>query len=293
MKALLRISFILLGILPLGLMHAIGVVVGNLLWLTPNKPRRMTLHHLALCLPELSLAQRRSLARQSLVQSACSIFELPAIWYGPRGRLSHWLNQSAESDQLRALHAGGKGVILLCPHMGAWELAGMFCAANGPMTSLYKPQKGVLDELILEGRERLGAKLVPTAGNGVKALLQALARHEMIGILPDHDPPEGAGVFAPLFGIPAHTTALVSKLAARTGAPVWFCLAERLPWARGFRIHLKPLPVPVAVTDPESGAAALNQDIEKVIRELPEQYWWSYKRFRRLPPGTPDPYANL
>jgi KDO2-lipid IV(A) lauroyltransferase len=26
---------------------------------------------------------------------------------------------------------------------------------------------------------------------------------------------------------------------------------------------------------------------------LPEQYWWSYKRYRRLPPGTVDPYQNL
>ncbi|MGH8462026.1 MAG: lysophospholipid acyltransferase family protein [Stenotrophobium sp.] len=291
MKSLLRTSFILLGLLPLGLMHAIGVLVGTLLWLTPNKPRRMTLHHLALCLPELNPAQRNRLARRSLVQSACSIFELPAIWYGPRGRLQRWLNQSAAGAQLRALHAGGKGVILLCPHIGAWELAGMFCAANGPMTSLYKPQKGALDALILEGRERLGARLVPTAGKGVKALLQALAQREMIGILPDHDPPEGAGVFAPLFGIPAHTTALVNKLATRSGAPVWFCVAERLPWARGFRIHLRPLPTPLATV--EAGAAALNLAIEQVVRDLPEQYWWSYKRFRRLPPGTPDPYQGL
>ncbi|MGH8505109.1 MAG: lysophospholipid acyltransferase family protein [Stenotrophobium sp.] len=293
MKSLLRVGFVVLGVLPLALMHALGYLVGWLVWRLPTKPRRMTLHHLALCLPELSPAQRHNLARRSLLQSACSIFELPAIWYGPRWRLRRWLHQPEAQAQLRALHAGGKGVILLCPHLGAWELAGMFCAANGPMTSLYKPQKGVLDTLILEGRERLGAKLVPTEGKGVKALLQALARHEMIGILPDHDPPEGSGVFAPLFGIPAHTTALVNKLAARSGAPVWFCLAERLSWPRGFRIHLKPMPVPVAIADAGAGAAALNFSIEQVIREFPEQYWWSYKRFRRLPPGVPDPYQGI
>lgn len=293
MKSLLRIGFVILGVLPLALMHALGFIVGWLVWRLPLKAKRMTLHHLALCLPALDAAQRNCLARSSLIQSAYSIFELPAIWYGPRWRLRRWLRQPQARAQLRALQAEDKGVILLCPHLGAWELAGMFCADNGAMTSLYKPQKGVLDALILEGRERLGAKLVPTAGSGVKALLQALARHEMIGILPDHDPPEGSGVFAPLFGIPAHTTALVNKLAARTGAPVWFCLAERLPWARGFRIHLKPMPVPVAIADAEAGAAALNQSIEQVIREYPEQYWWSYKRFRRLPPGVPDPYQNV
>lgn len=290
MTRLVRFLLVLLGCLPLLLLHAAAWAIGALLWLLPNKLRRLTRRHLEFCLLELSEAERQRVARQSLMHSMQAVLESPAIWFGPRWRLRRWLHQPDAVRQLKTLQAGGKGVILLCPHIGSWELAGMFCAAHGPMTSLYKPQKGVMDGLIHEGRTRLQARLVPTSATGVKSLLQALKKGEMIGILPDHDPPEGSGVFALFFGVPAHTTPLVTKLAARSGAPVWFCLARRRDWGLGFDITLQPLPAEVA--DAERGVAVLNQAIETVIRRMPEQYWWGYERYRRRPAGMPSVYAK-
>lgn len=289
-KRLTRVGLIALGHLPLPVLHGMGSLAGTMLWCLPNSLRAVTLRHLELCLPELPGSERRRIARRSLRHSMMAVMESPAIWFGPRRRLERWLEDPALQAQLRALR-GQQGLVVLCPHLGSWELAGMFCAINGGITSLYKPQKGVVDELIREGRERLGAQLVPTSAAGVKALLQALRRGESIGVLPDHDPPHGSGVFAPLFGIPAHTTELVTKLAGRAKAPVWFCYAERRPRGQGFRLHL--VPAPTAVSDPDDGVAALNQGIETVIRHLPEQYWWSYKRYRRRPPGGANLYAGL
>lgn len=290
MHLLMRALLIGLGFLPLFALHGLATAVGSLMWLLPNSRKRIALRHLDLCLPELPEAERRDIARASLIHFAKAILEAPAIWFGPRRRLHGWLHDPAAAAQLRQVTGGGGGAILLCPHIGSWELAGMFCASQGRITSLYKPQKGAIDALILEGRARLGANLVPTTGGGVRALLQALREGHMIGVLPDQDPPQGSGVFAPLFGIPAHTSELVSKLAGRTGAPVCFCYAERLPWARGFRFHVVPLSNEVA--DAETGATALNRGIESVLTHLPEQYWWSYKRFRRLPRGVRSPYRK-
>lgn len=283
MKFCAQLGLRLLGSLPLVVLQALGAFGGAVLWWLPNSPRYWTCWHLRRCLPELDARTRRRIARQSLGHMLKAIIEAPAFWFGARARLDLWLDDEAARAQLQALRAQDKGVIWLCPHLGAWELAGLFCSANGPMTSLYKPQKGVIDGLMHRGRTRLGADLVPTTGAGVKSLLAALKRKEMIGILPDHDPPPGSGVFAPLFGIQAHTTELVSKLAARSGAPVWFCIAERLPRGRGYRIHL--LPAPDGVADPQTGVAALNRGVEDMIRRWPEQYWWAYRRYRRRPPG--------
>lgn len=290
MRFLLRALFVGLGYLPLLVLHGIASTLGTLLWIVPNNRKRIALLHLEVCLPELPEHERRWIARQSLLHLAKAVFEAPAIWFGPEKRLRRWLHDPDASARLREVVSAG-GSIVLCPHIGSWELAGMFCAANGNITSLYKPQKGEIDALILEGRKRLGAHLVPTTGAGVKALLQALKQNEMIGVLPDQDPPRGSGVFAPLFGIPAHTTELVSKLAARTLAPVCFCYAERLPWGGGFRFHVKTLNS-ASVADAQSGTAALNRGIESVLTHLPEQYWWSYKRFRRLPAGIQSPYRK-
>ena len=289
MKSWLDLVMRVLGAAPLWLLHALGSGIGNLLWYIPSKPRRLTLWHVERCLPELPAAERERIARASLRHMFKAITEAPAFWFGPRRRLDRWLADETAMRQLAELRAQDRGVIWLCPHLGAWELSGLFCSAGGPMTSLYKPQKdATVDRIMYDGRTRLGAQLVPTDGGGVKALLTALKRKEMIGILPDHDPPKGSGVFAPLFGMTAHTTELVSKLAARSGAPVWFCLAERLPWGRGYRFHLTPAPAEVA--DPVHGVAALNRGVEEVVRRMPEQYWWAYERYRHQPDGQPNPY---
>lgn len=290
MKVLWRLLLTALGTLPLRVLHAIATAGAALLSVLPNSPRYWTRWHLDHCLPELDAAARERLTRQSLAHMLKAIVEAPAFWFGPRSRLDAWLDDAAASAQATQLLNEQRGVIWLCPHLGAWELAGLFCAAQGPMTTLYKPQNSAIDALMHEGRTRLRATLVPTSGSGVKHLLAALKRHEMIGILPDHDPPRGSGIFVPLFGIPAHTTELVTKLAARTGAPVWFCIAERRAGGRGYRIHL--LPAPADIADPEHGVAALNRGVEAVIRRWPEQYWWSYRRYRRQPPGQPPRYPK-
>lgn len=290
MYGFLRITFILLGALPLPLLHGMGFGVGTLLWWLPNGLKRTTLTQLQRCMPELSEAERNRLARASLISSAKAIFEAPAIWFAPQWRLRRWLHAPQTQAQMRELIAGGNGLILLSPHLGAWEMAGLFCADNGAITSLYKPQKGAMDALILVGRTRNGATLVPTSTGGVKSLLQALRHGEMVGILPDHDPPEHSGSFAPLFAIPAHTTTLVTKLAARSEVPVYFIYAERLSWGRGFRFHMRQ--APAAISDNAQGLAALNQGVEQVIRHLPEQYWWGYKRYRRQPAGAPSFYSQ-
>lgn len=287
---ILRWLMIGMGRLPLFVLHGLAAAIGSLFWVIPNTRKVIALRHLEICLPELAESDRRRIARQSLIHLAKALFESPAIWFGPERRLRRWLDSPAAATRLHDVAAQG-GTIVLCPHIGSWELAGMFCSSIGRITSLYKPQKGAIDELILEARKRLGANLVPTTGAGVRSLLTALKAGEMIGVLPDQDPPRGSGVFAPLFGIPAHTTELVAKLAVRTQAPVWFCYAERLPWARGFRFHVIPMSMN-GVTDVSEGTAAMNRAIESVLTHLPEQYWWSYKRFRRLPAGMQSPYSR-
>jgi Kdo2-lipid IVA lauroyltransferase/acyltransferase len=293
MGTLLLWTLRLLGQLPLPLLHGLGWLLGSLLWLVPNKLRAITLRHLDLCFAERTPAERRHIARRSLIESGKAVCEAPAIWFGSDRRLRRWIGEDEAVRKLRAAAAGGKGAIMLTPHLGSWEVSSFFGSQAGPITVLYKPQKGAADAVILKGRSRWPqVKPVPTTGGGVKALMAALKRGELLGILPDHDPPDESGTrFAPFFGIPANTMDLISKLAARSGAPVWLVTAERLSWGRGFRLHVDR--APPGIDDPELGPAALNQGVEACVMRLPEQYWWSYKRYRRRPPGGSDPYAGL
>ncbi|HEX7382425.1 MAG TPA: hypothetical protein VF265_09770 [Nevskiaceae bacterium] len=290
MQVVLRGLLVFIGYWPLVVLHALGWFTGTALWWFPNSLRRGTRIHVELCLPGTPLEQRRRIARRSLIESMKGLLEAPAIWFGPRWRLRRWMGGASARDAMRKALAQAPSAIFLTPHLGSWELAGQFVAEFSRVTVLYKPQDSVFDPLILAGRARNpNARLVPTTTGGVKALLGALRNGEAVGILPDHDPPPGSGRFAPFFGIPAHTTDLVGKLAARTDAGVWFLVAERRPWARGFQLHLTP--APAGIRERKQSVAALNRGVEACILRLPEQYWWSYKRYRRQPTGRGSPYT--
>lgn len=285
-----RILFRIMAALPLAVAHLLGTAAGLCLWWLPTQQRRAALINIALCLPHLPERMRQRIARASLIHFGRALAESPRLWLGPQKAVRRLAREVQGLEHVHTALEAGRGVILVTPHLGAWEMAGLYCSRLHALTSLYKPQKGPADAVIKAGRERFGATLVPSDGNGVRALMRALRKGQMVGILPDQDPPQGSGVFAPFFGIVAHTPNLVSRLAERTGAPVIYTYAERLPHSRGYRLHFLPAPAGIGSANRDRGASALNEGVAACVTRLPKQYWWSYERFRRRPPGHARPY---
>jgi len=276
--------------LPLSVTHCLGAWVGWLMLKIPNKQRRNALINLRLCYPSLDERQARAFLRRSFFEYGKTYSEVAYLWLRPAEKVLS-LIRGVSGREL--LHRGdGRGVIVLSPHLGAWELAGLYLSRQGPTTTLYKPQPE-LNWLIREVRGRGGAELAPTDPRGIRKLIQALRRGEYVGILPDQEPKADRGaIFAPFFGVPAFTMLLINRLARKTGARVIFLIAERLPHARGFHIHCLPAPPQIDSEDELAGATALNLGIQAAVSICPEQYLWAYKRFRKRPPGIPKLYRG-
>ena len=168
------------------------------------------------------------------------------------------------------------------PHLGAWELAATYIATLVPLTVLYRPPRlAALGDSLRAARERLGMRPVPTDTSGVRALHRALRQGEAIGLLPDQQPRDGQGVIAPFMGQPAITMTLLSRMAARSGAPVLFVAMLRLPRGRGFALHVWPADRAVGDPDPTVAATGVNREVERAIALAPAQYMWGYQRFRQ------------
>jgi KDO2-lipid IV(A) lauroyltransferase len=270
----------------------LGRKLGSLLYYVPNSLRHVARINLRDCLPELSAAERHRLLQTSLQQTCCTLLEAPRLWTQPAADTLKLVTEVSGETQVREAMQSGRGVIICAPHLGAWEMVGLYCAAHYPMTSLYRPPRlAGLDAWLRAGRERSGAQLVPTDASGIRRLLGALQRHEMIGILPDQEPGRSDGaVLAPFFGIPAKTMTLLPRLASRSRAAVIFAYAERLPQARGFHLHFAAAPAGIDADDPITAATALNAGVEACVRQLPEQYQWTYKRFKTRSPGVAQRY---
>lgn len=285
-RALLR----LLARLPLTALHRIGSLVGWLAILFPNRQRRNALLNISLCFPGLSAREKIRLRNRCLCEFGKTYLEIGRIWLRPPRDSLDLIREVRGAALLR--RDDGRGLIVLSPHIGAWELAGMYLVAQGPTTIFYKPQK-YLDDLIVEARRRGGATLAPITARGIRALLRGLGNGEYAGILPDQEPrADKGGTFAPLFGVPAWTMVLVSRLARKSGARVIFMFAERLPRAGGFMIHCLPAPDGIDSEDDGVAAAALNRGVEQCIAVCPEQYLWAYRRFRRRPAGERRVYTG-
>ncbi len=274
--------------LPLPVARALGRAAGRAAPRAPSRARQVSRLNLALCLPELAPAERERVVRASLVHAVISGLELGALWHWPDERLAA-LEEDVVGAELLDRVEPGRGLLLLLPHLGNWELFNHFLLRRGPLTGLYRPAPVVeLDRLIRRARERSGCTMAPATAGGVRQLVVALRRGETVAILPDQEPTTAAGIFGPFFSIPALTMTLAGKLADHC-RPLTL-LGAALRTRGGFRIQLEAAPDAVADPDPAVATAAVNLAVEGLVRRWPEQYLWSYKRFKTRPESELTPY---
>jgi len=272
----------------LGFLHGLGAGLGWCAYvLSPNYRQRVRANALQ---GGIGTAARRA----AIAHAGRLVAELPRLWLRAAGRPLEPAVQWQGEELIDAALAAGRGLVMMTPHLGAFEVIAQAYAerfgAHQPMTALYRPARQPwLRELETTARNRPGLLTAPASLAGVRQMIRALRQGQTVGLLPDQVPPEGLGVWAPFFGRPAYTMTLASRLALQTGAELLLTLCERLPHGQGWRItvHAMPEQLPMATTFGGDGvahqtecAAVINRAMEFLIRQCPEQYLWGYHRYK-------------
>lgn len=285
--ALLFAVLRLVGRLPLAALHGLGAALGWLLFVLHASPRRRAQQSLSLAITLAGAENRHALLRASLIETGKAVFEVARIWNGDPAKALALVREVRGQELFDQALAAGNGVIVAAPHLGCWELLNFWLCSRTPIAIAYRPpRQPALEPLLVRARGALAPEQVPAEGAaGVRRLFKRLSAGGVLGILPDQQPKQGEGEFAPFFGTDALTMVLLSRLAQRTGATVLFAFAERLPRGAGYRIHLLPAPDGIAAADLPIAVAALNRGVEACVRLAPAQYQWSYKRYSIRPPG--------
>lgn len=292
-RAKLLIGLIrLISKLSLPAAQRLGRTFGTVASWLPNRSRRVTEINLQLCFPELDASGRRQLAQSSLRHTGQVAMEIPLIWEWPVPRCLNLITHIDGEELLEEARASGKGLLLLAPHLGNWELVGLYFSTRYRMAALYSPPSlpGFEDYMSAQ-RGRQGSELVPGDRRGLARLIGMLREGQVAGILPDQSPTATGSAFAPFFGIETRTMTLVSKLLQKSGATPLMTWCQRLPDGSGFHLRVRRCAAGMADADPVVATTALNRSVEACVREAPEQYQWEYKRFRHRPPGQPNPYS--
>ncbi|MHB1116818.1 lysophospholipid acyltransferase family protein [Sideroxydans sp.] len=281
----MTLLFDLFARLPLPLLYRLGGPFGWLVYWSSGRYAARLRENLRLAKLADSDSEYRKLLHANIREAGRGVLELPWVWRRPLQQVVDSVVACHGWEHIETAQAEGKGVIMLTPHIGCFEVIGLYLAEKFPMTCMYRPPRyPSLDKLMHQGRERGQMQLAPTDLGGVRLLLKALKRGEAIGVLPDQAPGNGEGEWAPFFGRPAYTMTLLGRLVQASGASVVMCLGERLPRGAGYALHISPLRFDAEVSVP----VQLNAALETLIRQYPEQYLWSYNRYK-VPRGANPP----
>jgi len=190
-------------------------------------------------------------------------------------------------EHLRTAMARHGRVLVLTAHLGNWELLAVAHRLTGfPLAVVVRPLDArALDALAERLRRKAGVELLAKRG-ALRAVLSALHRRRMVGVLLDQNASRREGVFVPFFGRPASTSRSLALLATRTRTPVLPIFTRReADGGHVVTIH-PPLDAP-GTPDAERAIIELtmrcNEAIEAAIRRTPEQWLWIHRRWRTRP----------
>lgn len=277
-----------IGKIPLSLSRALGASVARLAWVLNTREIKTTKRNIELCFPSLSAKEQHDLAYKSVLALGRLSFEINWVWYSDPDKVISNCVQ-VKHPELITDRGSERGVIGIAPHLGNWEVAGLHMSTLGPAAYMFQPPKqAYIEPIMTRARSRLGASMHPTNIKGVAGVMRHLKQGGIAGILPDQNPDQGSGEFAPFYNINTYTMTLIHKLIQKTDCKVVMLYALRCKG--GFEMCYAEPPEEIYSSDQATSLAALNRAVEEAVAMAPEQYQWEYKRFKKVPEGEGKRY---
>ena len=277
-----------LGWTPLPVAQALARLYAGLLDAAVPRLRRVARRNLALAFPEMDAARRERIIRgvfRSIARVLVTFARLPRIG---RHNIGEWIRYEG-LEYFEEARRRGKGVLFATAHLGNWELSAYAHALlTAPMHVVVRPLDNPWLDRLVERRRTGSGNRVIAKRDFARAILAALKRNEAVGVLIDQNSTPEHGTFVDFFGVAACAGTGFAKIAAHSEAAVipGFAL-----WSDEERRYVLRFYPPFAATgDAAADTAALQKQLESVIRAYPDQWLWIHRRWKTRPAGEPPLY---
>ncbi len=255
-------------------------VGGRIGWHVSRRERRVSMANLTLAYGD-TLSEREKAAIGCGAYQSFALTLLDLFWFSRFTESRYRKYVQIDSKMAHVLQiAPGIGVT---GHLGNWEILSMMFGMEGnPMTAVAMPLKNpFVDRMLQKLRKRTGSSPVPRSG-AVRALLGALRSGRPIGLLLDQNTlPHEGGIFVPFFGLPVTVSNAAGLLAHKTQAPV--VVAVAIADAAGVYRFVCGDVIAATNRTAEEITHEVTQQLERIIRQYPHYWLWSYKRWRYYP----------
>ncbi len=253
------------------------------------KRQRRALENLAIAFPEKPGAERRAICDahwRNLGRVMVETMQIDRMIKDPnRVRVA--------TDRIFARYKNKLGpVVGVSLHMGNWEVsiwpfveaganpAAVYRSVNNPYVDQYlRDQRRDLYPGGLFGR----GKVEGDHGDNQKTariLTDFVRRGGRLGLVCDLY--DRTGIDVPFFGKDAKTQAIAAMIARRVGARIWMSRCRRIGTSSRFEIDIKELRVPRSANQSDDIRwimTHMQSQFEAWIREAPEQWMWSNRRW--------------
>jgi KDO2-lipid IV(A) lauroyltransferase len=273
--------------LPLSIQFTVGRTFGFLLYHLGPARRHIANVNLTLCFPELDTNERKTLLKKHYALYGVCLVESFSAWWASSSLFTDNVTYEGLEHLTSALEQG-KGVLLLNGHFTTLEIGGRLLGQKIPFHMIYRAHKNPLFEKIMtSGRERWIGKTIDR--RDIRQTLRSLKSNHAVWYGPDQDYGKKHSVFVPFMGVMAATVTGTSRIAKLSGAPVVPYVVRRTT-NYGYHVTVFPQIKDFPSDDLEHDATRINQWFEQQIRQEPEDYLWTHRRFKTPPPGGKRPY---
>ena len=253
-----------------------------------NRRHKRALSNLAIAFPEKSLEERERIARaawENLGRVMVETMNIDRILKEP-ARLhvtnGHWIGRY--KDKMGP-------ALIVTMHMGNWEIgmwpvmlagvrpAGVYRQVKNPYVDRYlRRQRQALYPGGLFGRGR--APTNDETHKTARLIMDYVRQGGRLGFISDLY--DAQGIAVPFFGYPAKSMPIAAMIARRVGARIWIGRCIRIGNRACFDVNVNELRIPRTANQAEdirSITAAIQRHFENWIRETPEQFMWSNRRW--------------
>ena len=270
--------------------HALrlGGLLGKFVFSVLRIRRTVVLENLAAAFPMKSGEERLDIARRTYQNFGKMVIEFLRIPVTDDERLLS-MAQFVGAEHLESVRNKEKGAVLVSGHFGNWEIMAAAVSKLGyPISSVAAWQNNrLVDELINNLRESTGNRVI-RLGVAVRGVIRALRNNEFVALLADQDAGKD-GLFIDFLGRPASVHTGPAIFALKTGAPVIFGVAIRMPGGRHRFVieeldfsHLKGL----TEKNIREVAETYTRRLEKAIRQYPDHWFWMHRRWKTKMPDS-------
>lgn len=288
----------LLGVMPRKAAVGTATAVTSLGYVFLGGLRRVAATNLKIAFPEKDDAERRRLVKGAFRNLGRVLGEMSQFPKATRESLSKLIEfqiDPALYDEYQKLKQMGRGVIIVSPHLGNWEvLVFGWAAYDSPMSYLARPlDNPLIEKLTVALRTKFGNRPINKT-NSVMTAARVLREEGLLGILADVNAHPKEGVFVPFFGVQACTSSGPALLAMRTDSAILpMCGAWDEEKGHYLGVHgrlIYPANTGDRQADVTETTAEFTAEVEKLVRRFPDQWLWIHKRWKTRPSGEPELY---